>query len=339
MQALIGFQQYRLSGKEHFARTVFVTAFLNWYDFSTLFLFCQAFFYFFFDFFKKRIENCFKMHYNTVISRKGSDVFLIIDAHAHIFPEKIAVKSSQSISDFYQFPYRVPAAASELLTEGNAAGIGHFLVCSVAVTPAQTPHINDFLTELCNKVPSFTPLAAVHPDYADYEAELDRAKALGCRGVKLHPDFQKFYIDDAAYLPFFAAIAKRNLPILMHMGDARYQFSEPKRLAHLMRQVPDLVVTAAHFGGYSAWDQALKDLPICENIWFDTSSSLAFLSRDDALRLLAHFGTQRFLFGTDFPIWDPKQELERFHRLGLTPAEEQGILCDNFCRLYHPFDT
>jgi len=258
---------------------------------------------------------------------------LIIDAHAHIFPDKIAVKVSHSICDFYEFPYRVPASVTDLLTEGAAAGIGHYLVCSVATVPQQTPHINDFLLEMRAQHDCFTVLCAVHPDYEAYEEELDRAVAGGCRGVKLHPDFQRFHIDNEAYLPFFRAIARRGLPILMHMGDARYDFSAPARLANLLRAVPDLIVTAAHFGGYSAWDKSTL-LPKCENVYFDTSSSLAFLKKEDALRLIEHFGIDRFLFGTDFPIWDPKDEIGRFLALGLSEAENQAIFEDNFRRLY-----
>lgn len=258
---------------------------------------------------------------------------MIIDAHAHIFPDKIAVKVSHSISDFYEFPYRVPASTADLLAGGAAAGIDRYLVCSVATVPQQTEHINDFLISMAAQYPQFTALCALHPDYADYEAELDRAVAGGLHGVKLHPDFQHFYIDDEAYTPFFCAIARRGLPILMHMGDARYEFSQSARLVNLLRRVPDLVVTAAHFGGYSAWDKSTL-LPKSENVYFDTSSSLAFLKKEDALRLIEHFGVDRFLFGTDFPIWEPKEEIGRFLALGLSESENQAIFAENFCRLY-----
>ncbi len=259
---------------------------------------------------------------------------MIIDAHTHIFPDKIAVKASQSISDFYEFPFHTPASVSQLLANGKESGIGHFLVCSVATAPAQTQHINDFLITQEHAHPQFTALGSIHPAYEAYEEELDRVVEAGLHGIKLHPDFQKFYMDDPRYFDFFRAIARRDLPVLMHMGDPRYDFSAPVRLANLLRAVPDLTVTAAHFGGYQRWHE-VDCLPKSERVYFDTSSALPFFSDlSIPLRLIDHFGTDRFLFGTDFPIAPYPEELARFQALGLSEAENRAIQCENFCRLY-----
>ena len=86
-----------------------------------------------------------------------------------------------------------------------------------------------------------------------YEEVLDELQALGSRGLKIHPDFQKLPIDDPSGIETYRAIARRGLPVLMHMGDNRYDFSSPERLTNLIRQVPDLIVIAAHFGGWNAW--------------------------------------------------------------------------------------
>ena len=43
----------------------------------------------------------------------------------------------------------------------------------------------------------------------------------------------------------------------------------------------------------------------------------------------------RILFGSDFPMWSPKEELERFLSLGLDEAEQQKILYGNFMNLLH----
>ncbi len=265
---------------------------------------------------------------------------MIIDAHAHIFPDKIADKVAHSICQFYGFfadepDTIVPASIAELLKQGAEAGIEHYLVCSVAVTEQQTSHINDFLLGAIAQFPIFTGLAALHPDFADYENELDRAIEGGMKGVKLHPDFQKFNMDDERHLPFFRAIAKRNLPILMHMGDARYDYSSPERLGRLLRAVPDLCVTAAHFGGYSRWQEVVKHLDKSDRLYFDTCSSLGFLNNEDALRLIDHYGVEKFLFGTDFPIWNASIEIEKVKELGLTQEEQSLIFSKNFCRLYN----
>ena len=104
---------------------------------------------------------------------------------------------------------------------------------------------------------------------------------------------------------------------------------------HLKQLIPDLTAIAAHFGGYQAWD-AVLDISLPEGIYFDTSSSLMFLDPERAKTIMNKFGTDRFLFGTDFPMWTPKIELKRFldFPLGLSPAETENILYNNFAQLF-----
>ena len=261
----------------------------------------------------------------------------IADAHTHIFPDKIAEKASDAIGKFYDIPMYQPAQAQRLVAAEAEIGAGRCLVCSSATIPEQVESINTFIAEACRQNPLFLGLAAMHPDYQNVGEELDRAMELGLKGVKFHPDFQKFDIDDPRAIPMYKAIAARGLPVLFHTGDDRYDFSSPFRVDALLRQVPDLIVIGAHFGGYRRWDDVIT-LPRRENVYFDTSSSLMFIDREQALRLMDHFGIDRFMFGSDFPMWRPKKELERFLALGLSDAENEQILHGTFESLFGAFD-
>ena len=106
------------------------------------------------------------------------------------------------------------------------------------------------------------------------EKELDRIKAAGLKGVKLHPDFQHFCLDDEKAIAMFEAMAARNLPALIHTGDSRYPYSEPARMARVLEKVPKLRVICAHLGGWSVWTDAWHTLAGREGVWVDTSSSL-----------------------------------------------------------------
>ena len=44
-------------------------------------------------------------------------------------------------------------------------------------------------------------------------------------------------------------------------------------------------------------------------------------------------GPDRLIFGTDFPMWSPKEELNRFFSLGLSESDQQKILYGNFMKL------
>lgn len=259
----------------------------------------------------------------------------IIDAHTHIFPDKIAVKASANIGKFYGIPMYTDAMASTLLREGASVGVERYLVCSSAVTADQTEHINDFIAANCKAHPEFVGLGAMHPDFENIPEELDRIMELGLVGVKFHNDFQKFPIDDERAIPMYREIAKRGLPVLFHMGDHRYDFSGPKRLKNLMLRVPDLRVQAAHFGGWSEWD-AVDCLPKDpERLVFDTCSSLAFMDQDKAKRLIDHYGVEAFMFGTDFPMWNTEKEVQRNLALGLTEEENKLLFAENFIRFYN----
>lgn len=258
----------------------------------------------------------------------------IIDAHCHIFPDKIAYKAAHSIGDFYGVPMYSPASAIALLESGARIHTDLFMISSAATTPDQVYAINDFISGQCKLHGKFYGLAAMHYQLPDIEDELDRAIELGLHGIKFHNDFQGYDIDEPKAIPMYKAIAKRGLPVLFHMGDAVRDHTTAIRLTNVMRRVPDLKVIAAHFGGYMAWKKVM-DLEITENLRLDTSSSLPIIDREEALRLLDHFGIDRFFFGTDFPMWDPVKELARFHSLGLSEEEEDRILHKNFEKFFH----
>ena len=258
----------------------------------------------------------------------------IIDAHAHIYPEKIAKKATDTIGVFYDIEMEMPAGTAErLLEEGARAGIGRFVVHSVATTAHQVRSINEFIKREMAAHPEFIGFITLHQDLTEEEvvSEVSWAIENGFRGIKLHPDFQKFHIDDQVAEKFYRAASGR-LPILFHVGDDRYDFSKPERLVRMARKYPELTFIAAHFGGYRCWDDAplYKGL---KNVYFDTCSSLPFISAQRARELIDMLGADRFFFATDFPMWDAEGELERFFSIPMTDSEREMILSGNIKRL------
>ena len=106
----------------------------------------------------------------------------------------------------------------------------------------------------------------------------------------------------------------------MHMGDNRYDFSSPERLTNLIRQVPDLIVIAAHFGGYTMWEEASHILAGMPNLYTDCSSSFFALDDRTAVEIIRRYGADRVLFGTDYPMWRAEDEIGHLLSLGLTAS-------------------
>ena len=257
----------------------------------------------------------------------------IIDSHSHIFPDKIAGKASANIGHFYGISMSWQGKAEGLLESGRLAGISHFVVHSTATVARQVKDINRYILGECAKHQEFIGYMTLHPDMTESEIadEMNYCSSKGVKGIKLHPDFQTFNIDDPKAMKIYEA-ASNVLPILFHTGDQRYEYSKPERLARVARLFPNLTVIGAHFGGYSRWDETgcYKGL---KNVYMDTSSSLMFISPEEAKRFIDYFGAEWFFFGVDYPMWNPSDEIERFMNIPLKEEQRKMILARNFKRV------
>ena len=172
---------------------------------------------------------------------------MIIDAHAHIFPEKIAEKAAAGISGFYDnMPVAYNGMLKTLLAEGEAAGVSRFVVQSVATVPEQVPSINSFIAaSVCAYPDKLIGFGALHPDYPDIAGETERIISLGLKGIKLHSDFQRFNIDDERAFPIYEAAEGRLPPS-----------SEGKSLPSFSPK-PKLLRYCNHFSNASSMEEYL----------------------------------------------------------------------------------
>ena len=102
----------------------------------------------------------------------------------------------------------------------------------------------------------------------------------------------------------------------------------------ILDRYPNLTVIGAHFGGWSVWEEATRIFCGRENFFVDCSSSLYAMSPEKAKELIMAYGADRVLFGTDYPLWTPEAEMERFMRIDLTDDQRRAILCDNAEKLF-----
>ena len=158
----------------------------------------------------------------------------VIDVHAHIYPEKIAERAVGAVGEFYLVDMYGQGTAAHLLASKEQAPLTHFVVHSVATKPSAVASINDFIAEQCRLHPEFIGFMAMHQDLEDPETEIERAVGLGLRGMKLHPDTQKVNMDDPRLMRIYGMIEGR-LPLIVHTGDYRTDFSHPRRLKYFLR--------------------------------------------------------------------------------------------------------
>ncbi len=271
----------------------------------------------------------------------------IVDFHCHVYPEKIAAHAAAAVASFYRAetagvkPANLTGTPEVLLREEDRAGIAYQVIHSVATTPHQVGSVNGFLFRLASQAGGrLIPFGTLHPDCADPGREVEEILSMGMKGIKLHPDMQGFAINEPRSFRLLEACENR-LIVLYHTGDDRYHFSNPEELIPALKAFPNTTFVGAHMGGYTIWEQAARALAgEFSNLYVDISSTMFALPPEKVRKLVRAYGADRVLFGTDFPMWRPKEELDRFYSLGLSCEEERKILYGNGAKLLGlPKDT
>ena len=248
----------------------------------------------------------------------------IIDIHTHIYPDDIAQKATDSIRDYYGIDGgHMNGTESMLLRRGEEAGIEQFVILPVAVRPDRVRQINDFTLQRAAAKDCFIPFGTVHAAMENLPEEVERMLAAGVKGFKIHPDHQRFDIDDPRLFPMYEIIRGR-VPIMPHMGDQNYDYSHPRRLRRVLDLFPGLDAIAAHFGGYSMQETAREMLYDTDCV-MDISSSIMFLEPGMPEKYINLYGAERMAYGTDYPLFDPVKEVAAFLRLRLTDEQKEQI--------------
>ncbi|MBR5438060.1 MAG: amidohydrolase [Clostridia bacterium] len=259
----------------------------------------------------------------------------MIDCHCHVYPDKIAAKAVEGINKFYDLDMGYDGRCSTLIENGSKNGVKHYIIFSVATTPKQVQSINTYITDTAkNSGGLMTGLGSLHPDSENIEADYRHIKELGLRGVKLHPDFQKVAVDDPRCEKIYE-LCQGDLPLLLHTGDYRYDFSNPDRVLPILEKYPDMTVIGAHFGGWSVWDEAMSKLSSYPNFYVDCSSSLYALTPEKAKELIEAYGEDKILFGVDYPMWSYEDELARLDKIDLSETQKEKLFYKNALKVFN----
>lgn len=257
----------------------------------------------------------------------------IIDFHAHAFPEKVASKAVNHIGGHYTIQMSGKGLIDDLINSANEADIDYVVIHSTATKASQVEHVNDWIhTHAKGKLIGFGTL---HPDMDNVEAEFERIVKLGLKGIKLHPDFQGFNADDPKMDRIYSVIDNR-LPLLIHAGDENLDSSSPKRLANVLDRFPRLTMIAAHLGGYKNWQDSIKYL-VGRNLYMDTSSAIQYMDIAFAEKIIKQHGTDKIVFGTDYPTVYHLEELEVFYKISFSDTERDNILYNNAAKILQKY--
>lgn len=259
---------------------------------------------------------------------------MIIDFHIHTFPDALAERAVKKLSQTAGIPSYTDGTVSDTLAKMNQWKVDKGVFLNIATKPSQQRTINDRCLSM--KDPRIIPFGSVHIDSKDCLEELARVKKLGMKGIKLHPDYQGFFIDDPRAYPVYQQCADLGLIVVIHAGTDPVSpgviHAEPKAIARVLERFPRLTLVAAHFGGTDCWDDVLRYL-VGKQVYLDTALSAGNIPAEKALQIIRAHGAHRILFGSDCPWHSSAMDLAFIRSLGLREEEEAMIFSENACAL------
>ncbi len=259
----------------------------------------------------------------------------ILDIHTHVFPDALAARVVKQLAGRSGEQACTDGTAAGLAASMRESGIARSVIQPVSTKASQVRSINDFAIEL-NRRPELINFGTLFPGYEGNASEIERLKQAGIGGVKFHPDYQEFFVDEDRLSPLYGQLADAGLIAFFHAGvDIGLPLPvhcTPERLARVLDRFPGLTVVAAHFGGFQMWDD-VERLLVGRNLYLDTSFTLSFLDHARFVDMARRHGIGKILFGTDSPWAEQKAEVALLEKTGLTDAELAAVFNDNAERL------
>ena len=266
---------------------------------------------------------------------------MIIDAHTSIPPDWLR----QTLGDRQRVFEK--ATISALLGRLDDSGVDKAILFSIARKPEQVSRVNDFIADHCKRHPDrLIGFANVYPpDVKGALAEIDRAVGvLGMVGLKIHPLVQGFRVDHPSATEILERAKEYGLPIIIHASsavtddvlgseifhesralelqgraDERQPNAQSSYLVNVVGHYNDRKLYAAHLGGVVL--KTIQD----SNISFQTPGATVE-GIEYAVKVV---GADRITFGSDFPLLEIRDELEKVKRCHISEADKKKILGEN----------
>lgn len=259
---------------------------------------------------------------------------MVIDTHVHFFADSIVQAASERLRGEAGIPGYTDFTEADTRRKLKEWGVDLGVVVPVATKPSQQRTINDWAATLQHD--GLISFGAIHPLAGDAVEELHRIQELGLHGVKLHPDYQDYFVDDERAFPLYEEVGRLGLPMVIHAGwdpvSPELTHAPPEKVARVHRLFPKLKLVAAHMGGFRMYDDVEKYI-VGTDIYIDISMSALVCGGEQFARIIKNHGAEKVLFASDCPWSTPPREMAMLDRAGLTADEMELILHKNAARL------
>jgi predicted TIM-barrel fold metal-dependent hydrolase len=257
---------------------------------------------------------------------------MTIDFHTHAFPDHLAQRAMKILIEASgNIPAYTDGTIGGTENKMRACGVDKFVVLNIATNAKQQTNVNNFAIN--NNGKNCIMFGSVYPFAPDALSELDRIKAAGLKGVKMHSEYQDFFADDERVFPIYDKIRELGLILVFHGGtDIGYLNSPVKCSPQAVRKVADnfkgLKLVTAHLGGFRETESTLK-LLCGRDIYLDTSVADVFFTRENAEKLINAHGEDYLIFGSDCPWGDPGKAIKFIDSLKIASSKKEAIFYKN----------
>ncbi len=220
--------------------------------------------------------------------------------------------------------FRTPG---QLLAEMDRLEIGDSLVYSSQARMGDPAAGNRLLLDQIHDQPRLHPCWVVLPPGTSQQLPpedlVSQMKSLGVRAVRMFPGEHFFPLLERSLRPLLQALAQARMPLLIDTGreswaQLRLDWGEILTLAEAHPQLPLVLLRE---GGstarvlFAVWDEV-------PNIHLDVS----YLQQSSILEeICERFGSQRLLFGTNMPEYDPGGPLSLLEGAQVDPEQRMQI--------------
>ncbi len=259
---------------------------------------------------------------------------MIIDFHTHCFSDAVVKRAMSSLQSLSGYKAYTDGSIKGLRNSMVNAKVDISVVHPIATKAMQTKIINDWAIQIDST--DVICFGTIHHEYKEWKNEIIRLKNNEISGVKFHPDYQNFWVDDKKMYPIYEFLAELDLIAMFHCGEDIAYPDEikcpPSRLAHVLDDIPNLRIVGAHMGGHKMFDE-VYDVLCGKDIYLDTSFTHYLIGSSGMEKIIKKHGVDKILFGTDSPWDDVQKAINMIQNLNLSNEDKEMILSKNAQRL------
>lgn len=233
--------------------------------------------------------------------------FKVIDSHAHLKGQ--VVSERKEVND----------PIENIIEKMDHLGIEK--TCLQGLSSAD----NELMPRAVSKYPSrLVPFAYIDPKSFSSTEDLDEIYGIG--EIYIRPGSSE---TPEEYLEDVLSIAGRNsYPVLFHTGE--FSYTAPMIFREVIDNNEDISFILGHMGALIYVKDAIHLATEYNNVYLETSGMTSKGMLEFAVQTC---GSDKLLFGSDYPFWNPKSQIELIKSLDLDGKAKRNIFSGNIEKL------